>query len=107
MIVKLGDVCEILNGFAFKSDKYCKDGIRIIRIANVQKGYIEDKTPVFYPKADEDALKYSLDDGDLLISLTGNVGRVAMIKQDFLPATLNQRVACIRIKDSKKVNKKF
>lgn len=107
MIVRLGDVCEILNGFAFKSDKYCKDGIRIIRIANVQKGYIEDKTPVFYPKTDEDALKYSLDDGDLLISLTGNVGRVAMIKQDYLPATLNQRVACIRVKDSKKVNKIF
>lgn len=107
MMVKLGDVCEILNGFAFKSDKYCKDGIRIIRIANVQKGYVEDKTPVFYPKTDEDALKYSLDDGDLLISLTGNVGRVAMIKQDYLPAALNQRVACIRIKDSKKVNKKF
>ena len=36
--IKIGDVCEILNGYAFKSDKYVDDGIRIIRIANVQKG---------------------------------------------------------------------
>ena len=30
--VKIGDVCDILNGFAFKSDKYVEKGIRIIRI---------------------------------------------------------------------------
>ena len=47
--IKIGDICDILNGFAFKSNKYVEDGIRIIRIANVQKGYIEDNAPVFYP----------------------------------------------------------
>lgn len=96
-MVKLGDVCDILNGFAFKSENYVKSGLRIIRISNVQKGYLEDKDPKFYPI---DSIKsfddFILKSDDILMSLTGNVGRVAVIKDSFLPAVLNQRVACLR-----------
>lgn len=105
--MKLGNVCSILNGFAFKSDKYVHEGIRIIRISNVQKGYIEDKVPAFYPYNSEEAIKYKLECGDILISLTGNVGRVAILTAEFLPATLNQRVACLRIKNESKLDKSF
>ena len=107
MMTRLGDVCDILNGFAFKSEQYVDDGIRIIRIANVQKGYIEDSTPVFYPFDSKDAKKYSLEEGDMLMSLTGNVGRVAKLSKEFLPAALNQRVACLRIKDGVALDKAF
>ena len=106
-MARLGDVCDILNGFAFKSEQYIDDGIRIIRIANVQKGYIEDSTPVFYPIDNKDAKKYSLEEGDMLMSLTGNVGRVAKLSKEFLPAALNQRVACLRIKDGVALDKAF
>jgi len=106
-MARLGDVCDILNGFAFKSEQYVDDGIRIIRIANVQKGYIEDSTPVFYPFDSKDAKKYSLEEGDMLMSLTGNVGRVAKLSKEFLPAALNQRVACLRIKDGVALDKAF
>ena len=98
--IKVREVCEILNGFAFKSDNYVNSGIRIIRIANVQKGYIEDNTPVFYPVNSTGVDKYILEEGDLLMSLTGNVGRVAILEKKFLPAALNQRVACLRLKNS-------
>ena len=98
--VRLGDLCEILNGYAFKSDKYVDSGIRVIRITNVQKGFIEDNSPAFYPITEKDTLKdYELHENDLLISLTGNVGRVALLSKEMLPAALNQRVGCIRIKD--------
>ena len=99
--IKIGDACEILNGFAFKSDNYTTSGIRIIRIANVQKGYIEDNTPAFYPLDSSGLDKYMLEEGDLLMSLTGNVGRVALLGKEFLPAALNQRVACLRLKTEK------
>ena len=99
--VKIGEICEILNGFAFKSENYVESGIRIIRIANVQKGYIEDSTPVFYPIDSIGLDKYMLESGDLLMSLTGNVGRVAVLSNEFLPAALNQRVACLRLKTNK------
>lgn len=96
--IRIGDACEILNGYAFKSDKYVADGIRVIRIANVQKGYIEDSTPAFYSLDSTGLEKYMLEEGDLLMSLTGNVGRVAILETQFLPAALNQRVACLRLK---------
>ena len=105
--MKLGNVCNVLNGFAFRSEKYVDEGIRIIRISNVQKGYIEDTTPVFYPSNSEEAIKYELECGDILISLTGNVGRVAIITTEFLPAALNQRVACLRIKNEIQLDKSF
>ena len=106
-MARLGEVCDILNGYAFKSDQYVGEGIRIIRIANVQKGHIEDSTPVFYPYDSIDAKKYALEEGDMLISLTGNVGRVAKLSKEFLPAALNQRVACLRIKDEVALDKAF
>ena len=104
--IKIGDVCDVLNGFAFKSENYVGSGIRVIRIANVQKGYIEDTTPAFYPLDSGGLDKYMLENGDLLMSLTGNVGRVAMLEADMLPAALNQRVACLRLKSSK-ISKKY
>lgn len=99
--ITIGDSCEVLNGYAFKSEKYTSSGIRIIRIANVQKGYIEDDSPVFYQTADVDLNKYMLRENDLLVSLTGNVGRTALLTKDMLPAALNQRVACLRLKTNK------
>ena len=97
--MKIGEICDILNGYAFKSSRYINNkGIRVIRITNVQKGYIEDAEPKFYPEKEINEIKkFMLEDGDLLISLTGNVGRVALIDKSMLPAALNQRVGCIRI----------
>lgn len=104
---KLGEVCDILNGYAFKSNQYTTSGVRIIRISNVQKGYIEDKSPVYYPCDDENVKKYELKQNDLLISLTGNVGRTALLEEKFLPAALNQRVSCVRLKEPDKVLKTY
>lgn len=102
----IGNICYLLNGYAFKSSHYVDNGIRVIRIANVQKGYIEDSTPAFYPYDSKGLENYMLKEGDLLMSLTGNVGRVALLNGEMLPAALNQRVACLRLKDNS-IDKKF
>ncbi len=97
---KLGELVDVLNGYAFKSSNYVKDGIRVIRIANVQKGKIVDEAPAFYPlSAESELTRYMLHEDDILLSLTGNVGRVGLLPKEMLPAALNQRVACLRIKD--------
>ena len=104
----VGDICKILNGFAFKSNEYVDDGVRVLRITNVQKGYIVDDDPQFFPIIREKEIsRYMLYEGDLLMSLTGNVGRVGVLSEEFLPAALNQRVACLRIKESAGVNLKY
>lgn len=103
--VRLGDICNILNGYAFKSSEYKESGIRVIRITNVQSGYIEDKEPKYYSFEKKAEIgKYMLKENDILISLTGNVGRVGLLKKEMLPAALNQRVACIRIKENKNIS---
>ena len=97
--VAIGQACVVMNGYAFKSAQYVSDGIRVIRITNVQQGYMEDPNPEFYPREKEGEIqKYMLQENDLLISLTGNVGRVALLPKEFLPAGLNQRVGCLRIR---------
>ena len=93
----INDIFEIKNGYSFKSNLYVEDGIRVIRITNVQKNSIVDPKPVFYPKELVEE-KYILRENDILLSLTGNVGRVARLTKEFLPAALNQRVGCLRPK---------
>lgn len=96
---RIGDICEILNGFAFKSNEYVENGIRVMRITNVQKGDVVDDDPKYFPQERENEIsRYLLREGDLLMSLTGNVGRVGLLHAHLLPAALNQRVACLRIK---------
>ena len=106
--LKLNEICDILNGYAFKSKKYVDKGIRVIRITNVQKGVIEDSEPKYYDISEINNLKnYMLKENDLLISLTGNVGRVALMSKELLPAGLNQRVGCLRIKEGRNVSIRY
>ena len=100
-VCRLSDMVRIQNGFAFQSAKYIDVGIRIIRITNVQSGYIIDESPKFYPHNLMEGLdEYNLKNGDLLMSLTGNVGRVGIMPENLLPAALNQRVCCIKPKNN-------
>ena len=106
-VVEIGRLCKIMNGFAFQSKKYVDSGIKVIRITNVQKGKIVDNDPQYYPEESFDLIKdYILEEGDLLMSLTGNCGRVGFLPFDMCPAALNQRVACLRINETM-ANKMF
>ena len=101
--VKFSEVCKISNGFAFKSDKYVNiEGGRVIRITNVQKGRIIDNYPKFYPFSELKNLEsYKINEDDILMSLTGNVGRVGKFPKELLPAYINQRVCRIKSKSNK------
>lgn len=103
--VKISEICNISNGFAFKSDNYISDntlGARVIRITNVQKGQIIDNDPKFYPFSLLDKLdNYKINENDILMSLTGNVGRVGRFPKEMLPAYINQRICRIMPNDSR------
>lgn len=89
---KLGEVCEMKNGYAFKSNTYSVNGkYNIVTIANVQNGYLDIKKINKIEDVPNDCLKHQiLEIDDLLISLTGNVGRVCFVSE--LNCLLNQRV---------------
>lgn len=46
---ELGEVAEIKNGYAFKSTAYSEEGIRVIRISDVQKGKLSNKDVKHHP----------------------------------------------------------
>jgi len=70
-----------------------------MRIGNVQNGHISTADPKFIKLPRDGSLKrFDLSEGDILVSLTGNVGRVGVIQEEHLPAALNQRVARISIR---------
>ena len=104
--VKLKELCKITNGFAFKSEKYVHtNGARVIRITNVQKGRIVDNEPKLYPFSELQNLdEYKISEGDILMSLTGNVGRVGIFPKELLPAYINQRVCRVQSANEKLSN---
>lgn len=84
---------NFVNGFAFQSKSYQKNGkYHIVTIKNVQDGRIDTQGAACI---DEVPAKMKnecyLQIGDILLSLTGNVGRVGIVFENNL--LLNQRVA--------------
>lgn len=97
----LGDIVTFVNGFPFKSSSYTQKGLyRVITIKNVLDGRI-DITGAEYINNLPQGIKDSciLAPGDILLSLTGNVGRVGITTHENL--LLNQRVAKIVPNDEK------
>ena len=95
----VGDVAEVLSGFAFKSSTFQSEGnFAIVTIKNVQDGQFDTvcSSSIDQPPKEMQDHCY-LRTGDVLLSLTGNIGRVCMVHGDgFL---LNQRVAKLQAKD--------
>ncbi len=95
-IVKLEDISTLKNGYAFKSDSYNDDGrYKVITIANVSGDrYIQTETSNRVVKINNDIQEHQvLKINDILISLTGNVGRVSLVNED--DCLLNQRVGVL------------
>lgn len=91
----LGTVLNFANGFAFKSTDYLPNGkYKIITIKNVQDGKVDSQGASCINKIPEKLSETCiLRIGDILLSLTGNVGRVGIVCEQNL--LLNQRVAKI------------
>lgn len=103
---QLGDLINVQSGYAFKSKDYTDKGHFLIRIGNVQDGCLALDKPK-YVTLDDRTIRFSLHEGDLLTSLTGNIGRVARVDKSHLPAALNQRVARLTIKDVNVISEEY
>ena len=91
--VPLSEIMCFDNGFAFQSKNYLPSGkYRIITIKNVQDGFIDSTGAAFIDSIPQNMKACCfLHTGDVLLSLTGNVGRVGIVCEKNL--LLNQRVA--------------
>ena len=104
--IRLADIATLKNGYAFQSRKYDTQGKwKILTIANVSgERYINDDDCNCIINLPNDIQDHQvLKEGDILISLTGNVGRVSLCKAG--NNLLNQRVGLLCI--TKNVNQEF
>lgn len=94
---RLGDCIKVKNGYAFKSNTYITFGkFKIVTIRNVKNGHLEMKEYNTLNSLPSDIQHHQiLKRGDILISMTGNVGRVCLVDID--DCLLNQRVGLIDI----------
>ena len=94
-VKELEEFITLINGYAFKSGSYSKEGnYKIITIKNVlDNKFITNSTNKILEIPDNVRENQKLKIGDVLISLTGNVGRVCVVTEG--ECLLNQRVAKI------------
>ena len=95
---KLGDVCELIGGFAFKSKSFGAFANKVIKIANIQPPYVDDKLEgVDLSNYNVEKLKkYLINYNDFCLAMTGaTIGKLGRYKSK-LSAYLNQRVLTFR-----------
>ena len=87
------NIVEIISGFPFKSGDYVQDGkFKIVTIKNVQDGYfVTETTDSLLEIPNKVKAEQVLHTSDIIVSLTGNVGRICLVYGDNY--LLNQRVA--------------
>ena len=100
--VKLDHLVHFQDGFAFKSTDFVKaqeDATQVIRITDINnKNTNEDKVFISTAFLEQNKLgKYRVDDGDLLLSLTGAAG-FNFFFWNGGPAAINQRTAKVTAK---------
>ena len=100
----LSEKLDVLGGYAFKSEQFDEErGIPVLRIGNVNAGYFKSVNMVYW-KEDESLERYAIYPGDLVMSLTGTVGKddygnVCILGSDYEKYYLNQRNAKLEIKN--------
>lgn len=97
MYKRLGELCKISSGYAFKSDRFQNKGVPVLRIGNINSGVLKKDNLVFWPD-DTSLSKYILYPGDLAMSLTGTVGKddygnICILNDEYPKYYLNQRNA--------------
>ena len=90
---KIKDLVDLKSGYAFKSSAFVGEGkYKIVTIKNVKDGVFDGDNVSYLNTLPEKMPSHCiLQTGDILLSLTGNVGRVCMVIGDNY--LLNQRVA--------------
>jgi type I restriction enzyme S subunit len=107
--VKLGEVIKHQKGYAFKSDSYITEGVRIIRISDTTRNSIHDKSPVYIDESETASLsQYKLNAEDIILSTVGSrphlldsmVGKAVKVPVKDKGALLNQNLVKLVPKDN-------
>ncbi len=101
-VLELSKYIDVLNGFAFKSEDYEKDGIFVLRTKNFNQGFVKKLSDdVFLPKIFMTKhSKHVCEAYDYHLVMVGaSIGSRGMLFPHQLPALRNQNMWCFRSKN--------
>lgn len=98
---KLGDIAnQITKGTTPTTAgfQYLNSGIPFIKIENINKHGIDLSTlsQFIFEEAHQALLRSQFQEGDILFSIAGTIGKTALVTQEHIPANTKQAVAVIR-----------
>lgn len=89
----IGDYAKLKSGFAFKNSWWQNDGIPVIKIQNISSGNLNLEQCSFVSEDKYNiAENFRVNGGDLLITLTGSLGKFTIVPKLDKDALVNQRV---------------
>ena len=105
---RLGDILELQHGYQFRTSDFTKEGLAIIKISNVigNNLYLQDLSFINSNRLKEFS-RFEISKGDILMSLTGNIGRVIEVESVPFKMIQNYRVGKFVPYDSNYLSKKF
>ena len=102
--VQLSEIVELITkgttpttlGYEFQDE-----GVNFFKIECFDEngGFIESKVAHISEECHKKMKRSQLKNGDILFSIAGAIGRVAIVTEEMLPANINQALAIIRISD--------
>ena len=103
-MLPLENCLTVLGGYAFKSEEFKTSGVPVLRIGNINTGVFTPTNLVYWTK-DASLERYQVLPGDLVISLTGTVGKddygnVCILGNAYTMYYLNQRNAKLILGES-------
>ena len=100
--IRLGDVADVITkgttptsiGYGFVNK-----GINFIKVESINEdgAFIENKFAYITDECDKKLSRSQLQENDILFSIAGAIGRVAIVDKNILPANTNQALAIIRL----------
>jgi type I restriction enzyme S subunit len=103
----LGQYIGVQGGNAFKSEEFTDSGIPVIRISNIKKNGSVNLNNAIYTHGDEALTRFKVENGDILIAMSGaTTGKVGRYRSNRY-AYLNQRVGRFFVKNNSKTTLDF
>ena len=106
---ELGEMYDIVSGYAFKMGDYVESGVPIVNGESIQHGSVSTKNLNFLPEVFSDRYKsFTLNTGDIILGLNrpitnGNL-KIAQVPKDLQGALLYQRAGKIIIFNNSDIN---
>lgn len=108
--IKLNDVCDkVTSGSRNWAQYYSEEGSKFIRMTNLQRNsiYLDLSDLKFVDIQDDssDGKRTSLKAGDILMSITAELGKIGWVHEGLGESFINQHTALIRLKENKAYSK--